>query len=106
MGFEAPRKLTPDEILARLDAGEIKSARVLRDEVIPIATGSIPARINETDQIVSYTHNGVTVEASYNDDGPTSIVVKNPVTERAIDDQAIIKQHQNIITAWHQNRQN
>ena len=106
MGFEAPRKLSPDEILAHLDAGEIKSARVLRNEVIPLTTGAIEERINETDQVMSYTHNGVTVEASYNDNGPTSIVVKNPITERAIDDQAIIKQHQNIVSAWHKNRQN
>jgi hypothetical protein len=106
MGFEAPRRLTPSEVLAQLDAGEIKPGRILRDVVIPLAVGSITARVNETEQIITYTHNGVSVEASFNEVGPTSIAVTNPVTERSIADQAVIDQHKKIVAAWHKNRQN
>jgi hypothetical protein len=105
MGIEGRPKQTPDEILRSLDAGEIKPGRVFRDVVIPLSIGSIYARVDETNQTITYSHNGVTVEASFTEAGPTTIVLTDSVTERPVDDQAGIEQHRQILTNWHKNRQ-
>ncbi len=101
MGFEAGRRLTTDQILAGLNDGTIRSPREITDIEIVIQSGPIiKARINKTENTISYTHNGISVEATFDDSGIGRLVLTDPLSDLSITDELQLKLHKSYLDTW------
>lgn len=106
MRFEGqPKPHTPTEILAALDRGDIISGKRLYDVTLEAPYGNIIARVNETEKTITYAHNGVSIEAHFDDENITHFEVTDSITARSISTPIIRQQHQAILNEWHNARQ-
>lgn len=97
-----------DTILAKLNAGEITPGNKISEVELKTATGHIIiGRLNDTNRTLSYTHNGMAVEAEIRPDGSLGyFTVTDPVTGISTSDNSTFQTQREILEQWARSRQN
>jgi len=109
MGFEGPsRPQSIDTVLARLNASEITPGQKIYEVVLKTAARhEIIGRFNETNSTLTYTHNGMTIEAEIlPGDRLGHIAITDPITGTSIRDVKAFQTQRKILEQWTKSRQN